>query len=182
MKVLQILSLFLVFSGTVQAAAAKPSEAAIRLVNERRYARALPLMEQQVRINPNDVSAHYYMAVCLFALGRLDRAETEYCWVAYKGGHGDLKKKAQIGLAQLRKYKESLARARARQAPAAAKPAPAAAPGQTKKEPEKTPEKEPAKAEAKSPGKSDSADADESTKGTDTTSGDSAEPLKKELR
>ncbi|MCA9800763.1 MAG: tetratricopeptide repeat protein [Cyanobacteria bacterium HKST-UBA02] len=171
MKVLQILALFLVLSGTVQAVEAKPSEAAIRLVNERRYAKALPLMEQQVRINPNDVSAHYYMAVCLFALGRLDRAETEYCWVAYKGGHGDLKKKAQVGLAQLRKYKESLARARARQAPAAAKPAPAAAPRQT--------EKAPAKAEEKSPAGSNSADADNSKIDSDTTGGDGAEaPLK----
>lgn len=120
MRFFQILVLLLACGIIAQEAGARPSEAAIRLVNERRYAKALPLMEQQARLSPNDVSAHYYMAVCLFALGRLDRAEQEYCWVAYKGGHGDFKVKAQAGLAQLRKYKEALARARARQAPAAA--------------------------------------------------------------
>lgn len=171
MRFLFILALLMACSSQAPEAQARPSEAAIRLVNERRYAKALPLMEQQSRLNPKDVSARYYMAVCLFALGRLDRAEQEYCWVAYKGGHGDFKKKAEIGLAQLRKYKEALARARARQAPASSsKPAAtasSAAPLQA--------EKAPAKAEEKT------AD-DSATKNGDTTSGDSTGQLKQELR
>lgn len=69
----------------------------------KKYSAALSGFQKASANNPNDVSCHYYMALCYTYLNQRNQASNEFEWVASKSTDPKLKAQAAAGLAQLGK-------------------------------------------------------------------------------
>lgn len=102
MKYLRFIALvaaFLMFSGSAFAAPPSLKQAAINYKTGK-YQDACNELKEIVRLKPNDMLAHYYLALSHQALGHISDAKLQYQWVI---SHGDAKFRgfAQTGLSQL---------------------------------------------------------------------------------
>ena len=68
--------------------------------NAGKYAQSLTELEAYAAAYPNNSLVHYYIALCHQGTGRLEKAKTEFEWVA-KNGDAKLRSMAQAGLQQL---------------------------------------------------------------------------------
>lgn len=65
------------------------------------YAANLARLDQVLKSNPNDESAHYYRAVSLQYLGKYEQARQEYEWVAFHSKNPTLVKYSNTALRAL---------------------------------------------------------------------------------
>lgn len=99
LRFIALVTIFLMLAGSAFAAPPSLKQAAINY-KANKFQEACNELKEVVRLQPNNMLAHYYLALSHQALGHISDAKLEYQWVTV---HGDAKFRgfAQTGLSQL---------------------------------------------------------------------------------
>lgn len=102
----RFLSLFVVLCvlQPLPAGASAAFDQAVQQYKLRKYSVAIAGFQSELRSNPSNALAHYYMALCYQGTNQIAQARQEYEWVA-SSNNAQLRGFASTGLANLSKYK-----------------------------------------------------------------------------